>query len=165
MKAYMTSGTIDYLLKIQEKYKSIDFFFIISSEGAIAFYESTDDKVFASGREYEVLKSIGNIQEHGYVIMNHIPVSEDSHATFEYRMKHSSSGIEKMPGFQAMRLLKQTDSNMYVVFTQWASKDDFNNWKESDHFKQAHKDQQAKKPGYIMERPFIITGTMYEEDN
>lgn len=165
MKAFMSRGTIDFLEKLEKKHKQVDFFLITSNDGGIAYYENTDKNIFAAGQAFDVLKSVGEMSKEGYVVMNHLPVAEDSSASFEYRMKHSNSAIEEMKGFQAWRFLRQEKTTKYVVLTQWASFADFENWKNSDAFKQAHKTQKTKQPGYFMERPFIISGHMHEQEH
>lgn len=153
-----------FFRNIGEKNKHIDFYFIASNDGGIAYYENSSKNIFSAGQAFDVLKSVGELSKEGYVVMNHLPISEDSSPAFEYRMKHSDSGIEKMEGFQAWRFLRQEKSSKYVVLTQWKSFADFENWKNSDQFKKAHDSQQAKQPSYFMERPFVISGHMHEKE-
>ncbi|WP_087973343.1 antibiotic biosynthesis monooxygenase family protein [Oceanobacillus rekensis] len=164
MKAYMTNGTIDYLQKIEQKNPDMNLHLMNSSEGGIAYYEGSVEKLFNSGREYEVIMETGEILKEGFVVMNNIPVSDESKPGFEHRFKNRSNMVEGMPGFQAFRLLRPNSNNTYVVFTQWRTADDFENWKESNQFKEAHKKQSAKKPANIMEQPFLTTCTMLKEE-
>ncbi|GAA0329019.1 antibiotic biosynthesis monooxygenase family protein [Oceanobacillus oncorhynchi subsp. oncorhynchi] len=164
MKAFMSRGTIHFLETLEKKHKHIDFYFIASNDGGIAYYENKSKNIFSAGQAFDVLKSVGELSKEGYVVMNHLPISEDSSPAFEYRMKHSDSGIEEMEGFQAWRFLRQEKSSKYVVLTQWKSFADFENWKSSDQFKKAHDSQQAKQPSYFMERPFVISGHMHEKE-
>ncbi|GGP09595.1 antibiotic biosynthesis monooxygenase family protein [Oceanobacillus neutriphilus] len=164
MKAFMTRGTIRFLETLEKKNTDIDFYFISSNDGGIAYYENSSKNIFSSGQAFEVLKAVGKLSKEGYVVMNHLPVSEDSSSTFEYRMKQSDSGIEKTDGFQAWRFLRQEKTSKYVVLTQWKSFADFENWKNSDQFKKAHDSQKAKQPSYFMDRPFVISGHMHEKE-
>ncbi|WP_067729785.1 antibiotic biosynthesis monooxygenase family protein [Oceanobacillus damuensis] len=164
MKAYMTSGTIDYLKGIDQEYPDLHLYLMTNSEGGIAYYENSEKKIFNAGRVFEVVMQTGEIQEEGYVVMNNIPVSDESKPGFEHRFKNRRNTVETMPGFQAFRLLKPLQGNTYVVFTQWGSVADFDNWKDSEQFKEAHKNQQAKQPAYTNERPFLTTCNMYIED-
>ncbi|MFC4024513.1 antibiotic biosynthesis monooxygenase family protein [Oceanobacillus longus] len=164
MNAYMTNGTIDFLKKIEQKNPDINLHLMNSSEGGIAYYENSNRKLFSSGREYEVIMQTGEILKEGFVVMNNIPVSDESKPGFEHRFKNRSNTVEDMTGFQAFRLLRPSINNTYVVFTQWHTAHDFENWKESDQFKEAHKNQSAKKPAHFMEQPFLTTCTMYKEE-
>lgn len=165
MKAFMTKGTIDFLEKLKQKHATIDLYLISSNDGGIAYYENTSKNIFSTGQAFDVLKTVGELSKKGYVVMNHLPVSEDSSSSFEYRMKQSNSGIEEMEGFQAWRFLRQEKTSKYVVLTQWRSFADFEKWKNSDQFKQAHDSQKAKQPSYFMDRPFLVTGHMYEKED
>ncbi len=122
---------------LEKKNTDIDFYFISSNDGGIAYYENSPKNIFSAGQAFEVLKAVGELSKEGYVVMNHLPISEDSSSTFEYRMKQSDSGIEEMDGFQAWRFLRQEKTSKYVVLTQWKSFADFENWKNSDQFKKS----------------------------
>lgn len=164
MKAYMTNGTSEFLKKLKDKHPKITFYLMTSSTGSLAYYEGEKKKVFSAGREYEALIQTGELQEEGYVVMNNIPVTDDGRAPFEDRFKNRKNAVEDMPGFQAFRLLRPKKGNTYVVMTQWRSKSDFEYWKESDQFKQAHKDQATKPPAYFADRPFVTSYTMLVEE-
>ncbi len=163
MKAFMTNGTIDFLLKLDEKYKDIQFYFMTSNSSGLAYYEGKEKSVFNSGRDYDVLIKKGEILEDGYVVMNNIPVVEDGQASFEARFKEREHDVDMMPGFQAFRFLKPRKGNTYVVFTQWQSVQDFENWKNSEQFKKSHKGPATKPPAHYADKPFITTYHMFDE--
>ncbi len=97
--------------------------------------------------------------------MNNIPVADEGKATFEDKFKQRQQSVENMKGFQAFRLLRPNKGNTYVVMTQWASEDDYENWKNSDQFKQAHKDgADTKPPAYFLDQPFVTNYHMIEVD-
>lgn len=164
MKAYMTNGTLDFLKKLEDKHPKIEFHLMTSPQGGLAYYEDENKKVFSAGREYEVVIKSGKIQEEGYVVMNNIPVTNDGRAPFEDRFKNRKNAVEDMPGFQAFRFLRPKKGNTYVVMTQWKTVSDFENWKDSEQFKQAHKKQSTKPPAYFADRPFITSYHMYIEE-
>ncbi|WP_249870161.1 antibiotic biosynthesis monooxygenase family protein [Oceanobacillus saliphilus] len=164
MKAYMTSGTIDFLKKIDNENPELNLYLMTNSEGGMAYYENNEKKIFSAGRVFEVVMKTGEILEEGYVVMNNIPVSDESKPGFEHRFKNQNNIVESMPGFKAFRLLRPLQGNTYVVFTQWGSSADFENWKDSDQFKEAHKSQAVKQPAYTNDRPFLTKCTMYIEE-
>ncbi|MBN6204850.1 antibiotic biosynthesis monooxygenase [Ralstonia pickettii] len=165
MKAYMTNGTIEFLKTLVEKYSSLSLRLMYNNEGGLAYYEHPNKEVFQSGRGYEVLTAVGEIQEFGFIVMNHIPVPEESQPVFENRFVNRQQTVETMPGFQGFRLLKPKRGNTYVVLTQWTSIKDFENWKNSAAFAEAHKKQAAKPQAHFSEKPYVATYTMYTEED
>lgn len=164
MKAYITNGTVAFLKKIVEKYSQLEIKLMHNGQGGLAYYEHRTKQVFQSGREYEIIINSGELHDSGYVVMNNIPVAEDSQPVFEDQFKKRKNTVDTMPGFQAFRFLKPTRGNTYIVLTQWASFADFENWKNSKEFADAHKAQVAKQPAHFSEKPFISKYHMYEED-
>ncbi|GAB3060462.1 antibiotic biosynthesis monooxygenase family protein [Virgibacillus ainsalahensis] len=164
MKAYMTIGTQDFLEKLKEQHPGINFYLMNSSSGTLAYYENEAKNIFASGKEYEVIINNGDVQEEGYVVMNNIPVTDDGRPAFEDGFKKRRNAVDQMPGFQAFRFLRPAKGNTYVVFTQWRSVEDFENWKNSEQFKKAHEGQGTKPPAYFADRPFITTYHMVEPE-
>lgn len=165
MKAYMTNGTLELIKKIMGDHPDIDFHLMDSGNSALAYYENKSENIFASGRGYEVLLNTGTIKNKGFVVMNNISVTEDGWAVFEDRFKQRSSSIESTPGFQAFRLLRPLEGNTYVVLTQWATIEDFDNWKNSEAFKKQHQHGgDTKPPAYFADRPFITSYNMVEPD-
>lgn len=164
MKAFMTNGTLELLKSIAEKNLDTDFYYMNGETSTLAYYESEGKNVFASGRAYEVLLSKGNIIQGGFVVMNNIPVTDEGRPVFEDRFQKRQDEVDTMPGFQAFRLLRPDKGNAYVVFTQWASEQDFNNWKNSEQFTKAHKGAGTKPPAYFADRPFIMSYHMIDPD-
>lgn len=164
MKAYMTNGTVDYLLSLTEKHSSKMIFLMNNSAGTVAYYEDNQNSIFVSGREYDILINEGNIKETGYIVMNNIPIADEGKPIFETSFKKRESALKDTPGFQAFKLLKPLTGNTYVVLTQWDSELSYENWTESDAFSKAHKTTSAKRPAYFLEQPFISKYSMYEPD-
>ncbi|WP_229683120.1 antibiotic biosynthesis monooxygenase family protein [Virgibacillus oceani] len=164
VKAYMTNGTYEFLSKLQDKYPQIAFYYMAGGGSALAYYENYKKNIFTAGREYLVLQESGSIKTSGYVVMNNIAVTDDGTAAFEDRFKQRAGEIDKMPGFQAFRLLKPKKGNTYVVFTQWASETDFESWKNSDTFQKQHQHGPTKPPAFFADKPFVTTYTMIDQD-
>lgn len=161
----MTSGTIDFLKKLENQFTDLSFRLMHNNEHAISYYEHENKKIFQTGRTYEILTQSGEMQDTGFVVMNNIPVSEDSQPIFEYQFKNRKTEIETMPGFQAFRFLKPTRGHIYIVLTQWAAPEDFEHWRSTPQFAEAHKNLIAKRPVHFSERPFLTTYNMYDEEN
>ncbi|RLL45024.1 antibiotic biosynthesis monooxygenase [Oceanobacillus piezotolerans] len=165
MKAYMTKGTVDFLVKLSKKH-ALDIYIMNNNEGGLAYYEDAKKSIFTTGKDYEIITQNGEMQAEGFVVMNNIPVTDDARAVFEDRFKARRSDVDSMPGFQAFRFLRPLKGNHYVVLTQWNSASDFDNWKNSETFQKAHQNQEVKKPAYYADRPFTTSYQMYvEEEN
>ncbi len=60
------------------------------------------------------------------------------------RFAARAGGVEQAPGFEAFRLLRPNDDRgVFLVYTQWASEEDFENWRTSAQFANAHAGQGA----------------------
>lgn len=160
----MTNGTIDFLQKIVEKYPQFNLKLMQSNEGGLAYYEHSPTKIFQSGRSFEILEELGEFRESGFVVMNNIPVAEEGRPVFEDRFRKRKQSVETMPGFQAFRLLRPIKGDTYVVLTQWASNNDFEKWKKSDVFSEAHKNEAVKSSSYLFKSSYVASYTMYEEE-
>jgi heme oxygenase (mycobilin-producing) len=138
MNIYMTTGTYDFLKLIKDKHSAERMFLMQNAENALLLHETNDKTVFSSPRKFEVIESVGNISEEGYVVMNNIPVTQEGRPIFEYRFKNRAGMIEKEPGFIAFRVLRPLNSDTYVIFTEWDTQSSFKNWQSSNSFQKAH---------------------------
>ncbi|MDY0406223.1 antibiotic biosynthesis monooxygenase [Virgibacillus sp. 179-BFC.A HS] len=164
MKAYMTKGTYPVLKKIEEKNPGITFSYMEGSGGTLAYYEGEGKSIFSAGRAFDILLTKGKIAEKGFVAMNNIPVLEEGQPVFEEQFRNRLKTIDNTPGFKAFRLLKPLKGHTYIVFTQWGSEKDFEDWKASPQFKAAHDKHAIKTPAYFADRPFLSTYHMVKED-
>ena len=81
-----------------------------------------------------------------YVVMNRVVVKSDWEAEFESRFQKRAGQIDKQPGFVRMAVLKSDGEKIcYIVETTWNSKNDFENWVESEDFKLAHQNSMPKE--------------------
>jgi heme-degrading monooxygenase HmoA len=64
------------------------------------------------------------------------------------RFAARAGGVEQAPGFEAFRLLRPNDDrDVFLVYTQWASEEDFQNWRSSAQFASAHAGQGGPSGG------------------
>lgn len=141
MFIYFTSGTADFMETIRKKYAKEKMFILHGEGNTVLVHESEKKSVFATPRKYEVLDSVGELQQKGYFVLNNIPVSDEGRPIFENRFLNRAGAIEKEPGFISFRLLRPLDSETYIVMTQWAGPASFEAWKNSQAFKHAHTDK------------------------
>jgi heme-degrading monooxygenase HmoA len=139
MYIYITIGTYEFLKKMKEKYSQKKMTLMKNEDGALLLHESNEEPIFKEPRRYEILDTKGDIGECGFVVFNHIPVTDEGRPIFEYRFKNRSKQIENEPGFQSIRVLRPLSSNTYIIMTVWETA--FNHWKDSASFKGAHHPQ------------------------
>ena len=74
-----------------------------------------------------------------FVVMNRIPVKPEYADAFVERFQDRASLVDNMPGFVSFNLLRPaTEGAPFVVETYWERKEDFENWTQSEEFKQGH---------------------------
>lgn len=159
MYIFITTGTYNFMKKLQEKHTSEKIILMENSEDATLLHETNNKTVFQSPRKYEVIDASGELADHGFVVFNNIPVTDEGRPIFEYRFKGRARAIENTPGFIAIRVLRPLDSDTYVILTQWQDRESFTNWKDSKEFQQAH---EMKKPeAGVNKQPHIFSSPSY----
>ncbi|KGX84737.1 antibiotic biosynthesis monooxygenase family protein [Pontibacillus litoralis] len=150
MKIFLTSGTYDYLQSIQQNHPNQQIY-LMQGEGNTKAYAEGDNP-FDEALTYEIVDQVNDFQHHGYVVMNNIPVTDEGRPIFEDRFKNRAGAIENTPGFLALRILRPLQGNTYTVLTLWKDEQSFEEWKTSQAFDKAHKNNgphKKEKPGYI----------------
>lgn len=161
----MTTGTVDFLLKLIEKHQEIEFKLMHNMDGGLLYYEHVKKKsIFQAGRRFEIIDNLGSLQETGYVLMNHIPVPDESKPLVEKRFYERKQMLDIVTGFQAYRFLRPVKGNMYIALTQWETKKDFERWKETDIFSEGHKVEKVKSSSYLFKNSYSAFYKMYEEE-
>ncbi|SDJ43547.1 antibiotic biosynthesis monooxygenase family protein [Salimicrobium halophilum] len=164
----MTNGTIDFLKKVKDQHPDQNIRFMQGSDSTVAYYEGDSPSVFSEGRDYEIVDSVGTVEEEGFVVTNNIPVSEEGRPTFEDRFKNRKGNVEGMDGFQAIRILRPKSGKTYVVLTQWRDHASFENWRNSQSFEQAHKKSgpdHKQKPSFIDGDAYIVHYHMIDPES
>ncbi|QDP42108.1 antibiotic biosynthesis monooxygenase family protein [Radiobacillus deserti] len=165
MYAFMTNGTVDFLEKYKQKQTDKHILLMQGNGNTVAYYEGTEKKMFEVPRKYDVVLSTGSLQDHGFVVMNNIPVTDEGKPLFEDQFRNRASYIEAEPGFLAFRLLRPHSGNTYIVMVQWTSESDYERWKNSDSFKKSHQKTAGAQqtPAFFSGAPYI--GTYYMIDD
>lgn len=139
MKVFITSGTTEYLMTIMKKSGNEKMIIMQDEDDAsLLYHETTNGTVFKEPRKYEIIDASGSIGNAGFIVMNHIPVTDEGRPLFEYRFKNRAKMIEKQPGFEAIRVLRPLISNTYIILTAWDTEDSFEEWRKSNAFGKAH---------------------------
>lgn len=143
MNIYITYGTTDYLDAYQEKYD--EALLLEGDSNSALVYETAGENPFTEKHEYEVINQRGSLTGAGFVVMNHIPVSEEGRALFEERFQNRAGLVENEPGFSGIRILRPLHQDPYIVMTLWKSHADFMNWQQSKAYEEAHKNRGTSK--------------------
>ncbi len=80
------------------------------------------------------------------VVVNAVTVTEDGRAEFEKRFAARAGTVSQARGFEAFELLKQREGGRYLVYTRWASEEDFKGWMRSAQFSSAHAQHAERGP-------------------
>ncbi len=137
MYIYLTSGTPEFMESLQKKYSKENMIVLYGQSNTVLLHESTKKSVFATPRKYEVVSEINSLDEHGFFVMNHIPVKSESQKLFEDRLLKRVDAIENEPGFISFRLLKPLDDETYIALSEWNGPHSFEAWKASSSYKEA----------------------------
>ncbi|WP_026692669.1 antibiotic biosynthesis monooxygenase family protein [Peribacillus kribbensis] len=170
MNFFITSGTADYLNVLKNKNAEENMIVLNGLDNALLLHETPKDTVFSTPRRYEVVDSKGELAQHGFVVMNNIPVTDEGRPIFEYRFKNRAGLIENEPGFIAIRVLRPTNSDTYVILTQWEGESSFSNWQNSQSFAQAHAkkggsgEQDAPQQTIFSGSSYVTKYAVYEEE-
>ncbi|MFE1245652.1 antibiotic biosynthesis monooxygenase family protein [Fictibacillus sp. NPDC058756] len=143
MKTYITYGTTDYLSSYQEKYNQA--LLLEGDSNSALVYETDGENPFTEKHEYEVINQRGSLSGAGFVVMNHVPVTEDGRSLFEERFQNRAGLVENEPGFIGIRVLRPLHQDPYIIMTLWNSHADFINWQQSKAYEEAHKDRGTSK--------------------
>lgn len=147
MKAFITSGTYDYLETIRKKNENENIIIMQNDEDlALLYHETINGTIFKEPRKYEIIDSAGSFENAGYVVMNHIPVTDEGRPLFEHRFKNRPKLLEKQPGFAAIRVLRPLSLNTYIVLTAWETGEAFSEWQKSSDFEKSHINPEVANP-------------------
>ncbi|AZU61191.1 antibiotic biosynthesis monooxygenase family protein [Neobacillus mesonae] len=130
MNVYMTTGTFDFLKKIENKYPG-EMVMMVNQNGALLLHETAGKTVFSAPRRYEAIEAIGEIPNEGFAIMNNIPVTEEGRPLFEHQMKGKGVVLKNVSGLIALRVLRPLTSNTYIIMSVWENETDYEKWQSS----------------------------------
>lgn len=164
MNIYITSGTLAFMETIRDKYAQEMIIAMHDESNALLLHETNGKTVFQTPRRYEVLASSGTLDENGYFVYNHIPVSDEGRPIFEQRFKERTSVLDDTLGFVAYRILRPLDSDTYIVMTEWSASTYYEMWKNSSSLHDAYLTGHTEvgvdnTPHIFTSAPFVTTYT------
>lgn len=169
MRAHMTTGTWDFLQRRIRKHEQFQFFRMDHPENhhTLIYYETNVRKrsIFSGGRSYEILRKRGEIEERGYFVMQHIPLTKEGGLMFKQQMERNDHFLEEVEGLIAYRLLKTLRGHTFVIFTQWKEKSNYKEWWVSKERLKIYDEKYFKKPAYVASRPFFSYYSFDDEED
>ena len=87
-----------------------------------------------------------------YIAMNRFQVSKGREAEFEEVWRSRDSHLEQVDGFVEFHLLRGPEAEDHTLFcshTIWSSKQAFEAWTKSEHFRKAHANAGQTKGMYL----------------
>jgi heme oxygenase (mycobilin-producing) len=169
MKVFMTQGTPDYLIKLVNKYPNEELKIYQNEDRGILIHETTGETIFKEPRIYEVVDTVGQLKNEGFIVCNNIPVTDEGRPVFEFRFKNRAGLIENEPGFIAIRVLRPLNSDTYIIMTMWEREKDFKHWQQSKAYEQAHKKRGTSEgidhqKTYFPRPSYVTTYSGYDEE-
>jgi heme oxygenase (mycobilin-producing) len=132
MNIYITTGSYEFLRLIKEKHPNEAFVLMENTEHALLLHETNGSTVFKTSRKYEVFESNGPLTEKGFVVLNHVPVTEEGKPLFEHHIKNKL-GL----GMNSLRMLRPLSSDVYIILTIWENELDYKTWQKSKAYTDA----------------------------
>lgn len=74
-----------------------------------------------------------------FVAVNYISCKDHYKEKFEELFATRAGAIDKMPGFEEMKVLKPKDGSEYLIVSYWDSEESFKAWTSSEAFIEGHK--------------------------
>jgi heme-degrading monooxygenase HmoA len=87
-----------------------------------------------------------------FIAMNRFRIARGFEEGFEKVWRERESYLDQVPGFRAFSLLKgpeREDHVLYASHSVWESRQAFEAWTESEHFRRAHAQASAPKGTYL----------------
>lgn len=155
MKIYITTGTFEYLKKIEEKHSNEKMITMMNSDSALLLHETNGETVFKAPRRYEVLHSIGEIKNAKLVVLNHIQITDEEHPLFEYQCKNKTKLIEKEHGFVAFRFLRPLTSRTYIILSAWDKEGDYKHWQNSQSMTLSNDEKKSTQEKILVHTSYL----------
>lgn len=87
-----------------------------------------------------------------FIAMNRFRIAKGFEAGFEEVWRQRDSYLSEVPGFKSFALLKGPERDDHVLYSShsvWASREAFEAWTQSEHFRKAHAQASAPKGTYL----------------
>lgn len=166
---YITSGTMDFMESLRQKYKNENMIAMHGKGNSLLIHETTERSTFQTPMKYDVIGSTGTFKEEGFFALNHISVTDEGRPIFEHWLLSHIDPLENESGFIAYRLLRPVSSNTFIILTQWTKKIFFDLWQESISYQKILPLNEVgtgleKKPHMFTSAPYTTTYKAKKEE-
>jgi heme-degrading monooxygenase HmoA len=135
MDLHLTTGTVSFLKGILEKHPEL----LINAIGqdAVLYYEDdNEESLFNSGRDYSILNSEGQLNNDYPLVVSTIPVAHSNRSSTLAHLQDLHFELGKQNGLVAHRIGEAMNRDTFVVVTNWASREAYIDFKDTDTFKE-----------------------------
>ena len=87
-----------------------------------------------------------------FLAMNRFKIARGFEPGFEELWRTRDSYLSEVPGFESFHLLRgaeESDHTVYASHTVWKSREAFEAWTHSEHFRKAHAKAKAPEGTYL----------------
>lgn len=144
MYLHLTTGTLDYLTSLHEKYDNTS----ISSRGtdAILYYEDdNEDSVFTTKMTYEVIENSGELDADGPMTMYYIPSAGTGFSSLRAHVTDLANELSQLNGVLAYRFGVNEEKETYMILVKWADLSIHDDFKYTDVHEQYLTTEALKK--------------------
>ncbi|WP_445486587.1 antibiotic biosynthesis monooxygenase family protein [Niallia sp. 03133] len=132
MQIFIANGTYEFLEKKYAKYFSTENMILMQSttqDQATLVHETDGKSLFQAPRKFDILHSFGQLDNKGYVVLNHFSLEDISKPIFEHKTVQKLEKSSKP--FTAVRLLRSIKGDTYLVLSLWKDSNSFKQWENS----------------------------------
>ena len=163
MHIYITTGTFQFLKKIQDNRANLPLILLNNPTTSALIHETEKKTVFSSPRKFEVIDSFGPLEQEGFFALYHIPVSMEDRPAFEFDLKHKLTSLHNQYAIRAMRLLKPIKSDTYVILTNWQNEQGYARWESDKLF--TNKTNPFDTQILFTSKPYTVTYHAHKEES
>jgi heme oxygenase (mycobilin-producing) len=147
MMLYITYGTVNFLENLLKKHDNKQLRLMTNPNTAVMFQETDGPSIFYAPSKYEVLYSNGSLSNGSFAVTNNIPVSYEGRPLFESKFSDQARQINNAPGNKAVRVLRPSKGDTYIILTLWENEPSFKTWQDT----MAEIEQQSTfpRPSYL----------------
>lgn len=166
-KMYITSGTYDYLWRLQQKHRKRGFIIMHNKDHTLLLEETEKRSIFRLPRTYEIIEERGELPKTGFAHFYYYPVSEENRSLFEHYVLKGAHQLFNNKGLVAFRFLRPVKRDSYIFLTIWEEEAYFQLWKKRQSFAEAfniHESKLKKIPQPFPDPAYGISYTIGEKE-
>ncbi|WP_411842229.1 hypothetical protein [Salinicoccus sp. HZC-1] len=144
MQLHLTTGTITYMEGIKQKHPEVHIGAM--GQDAMLYYEDdSKDSIFSSRHSYTVDHSDGDLGENNATSVHFIPIAENKTGVMLGHLSDLNEKLQKVNGVMSYRIGKSVNDESYAVLIQWAAASTYNDFKETDDYRNYLSTEALKK--------------------